>query len=419
MSKKRVYAAIEIADQEIRLIVLEIFEARYNVLRTERVACSGVDKNQKIVDESAIVTAIRQAITNAQAALGYRIERVLLAVPSVNVMRSSQKVRVQIEDGTKNIRLFHIQQGFKNAIQRRLNEDVEFVNANKVTYEVNGQVSQKLPLNQECEDFIMDVDLLYADKETIYSYARCVEQANLEILDLCVDSFAIGQETAALAQSTERVTIQIDLEQNHSTLALFSTGRLMTCTTLDYGYLWFIEDIQRKYKLSDDVCYRLLQNIFSGQEDENSDVIVYIEQREDMRVEITANELAKACLPRIRQWIAAVNDACLPIVRQGKSRYVITGQGSNIPVLKDLDKSFNASAMIYQEQAIGARDGAFVCGLGMAYAWQDINRIHHDDRISANNNELEASIDSINQKAHTGEGGFTKKLKNAILADEE
>ena len=103
MSKKRVYAAIEIADQEIRLIVLEIFEARYNVLRTERVACSGVDKNQKIVDESAIVTAIRQAITNAQAALGYRIERVLLAVPSVNVMRSSQKVRVQIEDGTKQI----------------------------------------------------------------------------------------------------------------------------------------------------------------------------------------------------------------------------------------------------------------------------------------------------------------------------
>ena len=163
----------------------------------------------------------------------------------------------------------------------------------------------------------------------------------------------------------------------------------------------------------------MLQNIFSGQEDENSDVIVYIEQREDMRVEITANELARACLPRIRQWIAAVNDACLPIVRQGKSRYVITGQGSNIPVLKDLDKSFNASAMIYQEQAIGARDGAFVCGLGMAYAWQDINRIHHDDRISANNNELEASIDSINQKAHTGEGGFTKKLKNAILAEEE
>ena len=38
MSKKRVYASIEIADQEIRLVVLEIFESRYNVLRVESVA---------------------------------------------------------------------------------------------------------------------------------------------------------------------------------------------------------------------------------------------------------------------------------------------------------------------------------------------------------------------------------------------
>ena len=90
MSKKRVYASIEIADQEIRLVVLEIFESRYNVLRVESVACSGV-QNQTIVNEANVVSAIRTAVTNAQAALGYRIERVLLAIPSVNVMRSNQK----------------------------------------------------------------------------------------------------------------------------------------------------------------------------------------------------------------------------------------------------------------------------------------------------------------------------------------
>ena len=118
MSKKRVYASIEIADQEIRLVVLEIFESRYNVLRVESVACSGV-QNQTIVNEANVVSAIRTAVTNAQAALGYRIERVLLAIPSVNVMRSNQKVHVQIEDGTKSIRLFHIQQGYNKAIQKK------------------------------------------------------------------------------------------------------------------------------------------------------------------------------------------------------------------------------------------------------------------------------------------------------------
>lgn len=418
MSKKRVYASIEIADQEIRLVVLEIFESRYNVLRVESVTCSGV-QNQTIVNEANVVSEIRTAVTNAQAALGYRIERVLLAIPSVNVMRSNQKVHVQIEDGTKSIRLFHIQQGYNKAIQKKLGDDVEFVNANRISYIVNGQETKKIPLSQTCEEFTMDIDLLYANKEMIYAYARCIEQANLEILDLCLDSYAIAQETAVLVQSNDRPIIQLDLEKDHCTMGFFTNGRLISCANLENGYNSFVEDITKKYRLSDEVGYRLLQNIFSGNEDENSDVIVYIEQKEDMRVEITAKELANVCLPKIRQWIANVNEACTPIVRQGNAKYVITGKGSNISVLKDMDKAFNAEALIYEEQSIGARDGSYVCGLGMAYAWQDINRIRHSDKISANNNELEASIDSINQQSKNGEGGFTKKLKSVILSEND
>lgn len=418
MSKKRVYASIEIADQEVRLVVLEIFEGRYNILRVECVPCSGV-QNQTIINEANVVSSIRTAVTNAQAALGYRIERVLLAIPSVHVLRSNQKIHVQIEDGTKSIRLFHIQQGYNKAIQKKLGDEVEYVNVNRISYIVNDNETKKLPLGETCESFVMDVDLLYADKQTIYSYARCIEQANLEILDLCLDAYAISQETAVLVQSNDRPIVQLDLEKDHTTLGFFMNGRLMNCATIEQGYNSFVQDITKKYQLSDEVGYRLLQNIFSGNEDENSDVIVYIEQKENMRVEISAKELANSCLPKIRQWIAQINETCAPIIRQSKAKYVITGKGVNISVLKDLDKAFNAEASIYEVQSIGARDGSFVCGIGMAYAWQDMNRIRHSDRISANNNELEASIDSINHQSRNGEGGFTKKLKSVILSDDE
>ena len=101
-------------------------------------------------------------------------------------------------------------------------------------------------------------------------------------------------------------------------------------------------------------------------------------------------------------------------------RYVLTGQGANIRVLSQLEGAFNAKAQVFEEQTIGARDGAYVCGLGMAYAWQYVNRIRHSDQMSVNNNELEASIDSINTRAKLGsEGGFTQKLKNAILTEKE
>ena len=416
MSKKKVYASLEIADQEVRLVVLEVFDGRYNVLRTEKAACTGI-KNQKVVDEANVVMTIREVVTNAQAALGYRIERVLLAIPSLNVQRNNQRVHIQIEDGTKTIRLFHIQQGYNKAIQRKASDDVEFVNLNRILYTVNDVETKKLPLQQSCEEFYMNVDLLYADKETIYAYAKCVEQANLEILDLCLDTYAIAQQTACLEMSYARMMIQLDLEAQHCTLSVFSKGRLMNTASLEKGYSWFTSDLQEKYHLSDDICYRLLQNLFITDESKAKDIIIYIGQNEIDRVEITEKELVESCMPKIRKWIAQINETCAPIVKQSKSRYILTGQGSNIVVFKDLTDLFNAEAMVYQETCMGARDGSYVCGLGMAYAWQEVNKIRGIDKTSPNNNELEASIDAINQQSKKGDGGFTRKLKNVILTE--
>ena len=418
MSKKKVYASLEIADQEIRLVVLEIFDGRYNVLRTENVECQGV-KNQKIIDEANVVTAIRQAITNAQVALGYRIERVLLAIPSTNVQRNNQKVHVMVDDGTKKIRLFHVQQGYNKAIQRKVSQDVELVNANKILYILNGEETRKIPVSKECEDFYMDIDLLYADKDTIYSFARCVEQANLEILDLCLDSYAIAQEAAVLEQSYDRLMIQLDLEEEHCTISLFQKGKLLNTTTLESGYMAFIEDIQKQYKLSNKIAYRLLTNVFTGDVEKSKDMIVYIEQRDDQRIEITEKELVSAVVPKMKQWVTLIDKTCEPIVKSSKCRYLLTGKGSNITAFKDLEKDFNAEAKIYEEINMGARNGAYVCGLGMAYAWNDVNAIRHSDKISVNNNELEASIDTIRTKAKGEEGNFTKKMKNVILTERD
>ena len=42
MAKKNVYAALEIADHEVRLVVAEIFNDRSNVLRVERAEHNGI-----------------------------------------------------------------------------------------------------------------------------------------------------------------------------------------------------------------------------------------------------------------------------------------------------------------------------------------------------------------------------------------
>lgn len=418
MSKKKVYASLELADQEVRLVVLEVFEGRYNVLRTEVVAHEGLE-NSIVVDESRVVQAIQKACAQANAALGFRIERVILAIPSINVQRTSQKVHVQVEDGTKSIRLFHVQQGLAKAMQKRLGDKVELVNVDRVRYEVAGRLTDKMPVGENIDQFDMLVDLIYADKETIYQYARCVEQANLEILDLVLDAYAIAQESAVQVRSLEKTMIQLDVEADHTTLGLFVSGRLHSCVRVPSGFSDWIADLQKKHQLSRAICLRLLQNAFHLEVDPEKDKILYIEQNDLRRVEIGECELTTTITKNLNTWYQQIQQLCQPILAQGNAQFIVTGQGASLQIMKTFLAYKGLEDCVYVPQTMGARSASFVCCLGLFYAFVDINRIRHLDKIGVNNNELGAAIDAIGQRSKQGEGGFTRRLKSVILSEEE
>ena len=416
MARKEIYAALEIADHEVRLVVGEMFDSRLNILRVERAAGGGVEKRE-INDEKAVVAAIRKAAADASAALGCRIERVLLAIPSKRVTRVNQKVNVTIDDGTRTVRLFHIQSGYNKAITYRAADDLVLVNAGCIKYKVNGITSRKLPLGENCESFVMDMDLLYADKKTVYDYARCVELANLEIMDICLDSYAMAQEAAVFEQAIDRYVVQVDLCRYNTCLSLFAHGKLMKCILLKDGYSAWYAELKERYGLSDSVCYRLLQNIFSKDPQENDARIIFLDSVDDQQIQLSAQEVYVQCFDHIQDWIASINETCRPITQGGNTRYVISGEGMNIQVLEQLMDLFSAPAAGYVPQTIGARDGAYTTAIGMIYNWKEILEIRKDERISVNRNEMEESVEAIRKIAREGEGGFTRKLKNMLLSD--
>jgi cell division ATPase FtsA len=417
MSKKRVYAALEIADHEVRLLVFEVFDGRQNVLRMERIAHEGC-KDQKIVNEGSIVKAINEALSNAQAALGYRIDRVLLALPSQDVSTARSRVKVSIEDGARKIRLFHLQQGYQSAIEKAHDEQVELVNVSRIEYEYGDKKTTKLPVGEECEEFKMDTELLYANKELIYSYVRAIEQANITVQDVFLDTYAAGLESGAQILSEEAPVIQVILESGHTTFTLFYKGHISAVMTKYEGYDDFARDLEEEYDLAEPVLYRLLQNLFSANEEDFGEDIIYADQIGDERLEISGKELYEKAMPAIHNWIDMVSKTCEPLLSAGNVRYLITGQGASLPVIKQLTDEFNAPAIVYQPTSIGARDNALVSVLGLGYAWRNQNKIKKNDEIAASINDIEASLDSIKSTSSNEEdGSFTKKMRSLILAD--
>ena len=191
----------------------------------------------------------------------------------------------------------------------------------------------------------------------------------------------------------------------------------MKCILLKDGYSAWYAELKERYGLSDGVCYRLLQNIFSKDPQENDARIIFLDSVDDQQIQLSAQEVYVQCFDHIQDWIASINETCRPITQGGNTRYVISGEGMNIQVLEQLMDLFSAPAAGYVPQTIGARDGAYTTAIGMIYNWKEILEIRKDERISVNRNEMEESVEAIRKIAREGEGGFTRKLKNMLLSD--
>lgn len=418
MQIKQIYAALEIADHEIRLVVGEFHETRFNILRVERVRTAGIN-NKVIVNEQNVVASIIKAVTNASNVLGYKIQRVLLAIPSVNVARYNKRVNIFIEDGSRRVRLSHIQSGINEAITYKPDPQLELVNIGCIKYIANGITSRKMPLNEACDVLTMNIDLLYANKDIVYSYARCIEKAGLEIMDICLDSYAIAEEAAIFEQTVDKYVVLIDLARQNTTLSLFTHGKLVSCELLESGYGEWIGPLKEEYNLPLDIGFRLIQNNCSFDEMDNRDSIIYIWSENGQQKQLSEKQLYKSVIEQVDNWVETINTTCKPIIESGNVRYLLTGEGLEIQGIASLLPRLNAPAQIYVPQTIGARDCSMVACLGLFYSWRSQLAIRKDERICSDVRDVEKIVQTATKKVADDESGFTKKLKSMLLSSDK
>ena len=95
-TEKQIFAAVEAADHEIRLIVGEFFNTRFNIIKVERVPVSSISYD-KVTDPEAVTKAVRTAAENAKKMISAEVQRVILAIPSFRAKRYSFKSTVDVE----------------------------------------------------------------------------------------------------------------------------------------------------------------------------------------------------------------------------------------------------------------------------------------------------------------------------------
>ena len=81
---RKIYTSIDIGTDSVKVITLEYFNGKYNILASSSVKSEGV-RQGLIVNASLVSNSIKKAIKVVESKLGTKINKVLAVVPSHNV----------------------------------------------------------------------------------------------------------------------------------------------------------------------------------------------------------------------------------------------------------------------------------------------------------------------------------------------
>lgn len=409
MQGKQLYASLEIAEDEIRLLISEYYMSRFNILRADSIKVNQAIENKKIVKPQVVNAAITKLLASAEKALSLKIKKVILCIPSVDVKCIRKRVNIAIEDGSKKILMSHIRAGLEKAIHYDDHGTHEFVNVGSIKYIVGGISSRTIPLDERADLLTMDIDMLYANKDIVYSYVMCAETCGISVLDICLDSFAMAEETAALENSMDKYIVLADLQKRDTVLSLYYKGRLLECENLGKGYQIWINEFHKRHHLSMTESEAMLMENCFEEKGIYDDIISYIWMDREKQKQLSKKQVYDTISEDVDNWLSMINETCEPIKDFGSSKLVVSGKGADIVGLGSVLRGLILPSQVYIPSTIGAREGRYTACLGAMYCtkkWQEIRNVKD---VSIEYNNLIAR-----EVKREDEVGFTKKLKNIL-----
>lgn len=403
---KQIYASLEISEREVRILVGEYFNTRFNIIKLAKVPCEGV-ANFKIIDKEKVKTAIKECVNEVEDKIGTKLEKVILIIPSDKFRRVPLKISVVPSDT-----------GFCNddvvrALNKTLDVDVEenllVINRLPIKYTINGISSRRMPENEVCDEVLVDVDLLCAEKKTAYDYVSVVETCGIQVLDICLNTYAICKEAVLIEQSLNSNIVLLDINNSYTGLSLISKGKLLSTEIMNSGIGNFVQALYSSYQLPYKTLSRLIK--YNGSVDEKSDDIIFAYSDNDVNIDITLNQLNSLIRNPVKKYIREIVTMSRPIIDSGQTQFVIVGDGADMNMLyEELKKQTKCDVKVYHPDTLGVRESGLIGLFGSFFVMKEIANLRNMKVACVDLKEFDKVVDR--EKADLEGESLTSKIKS-------
>jgi len=407
--EKQILAVVSFSQFKVKVLVAQFFNTKFNVLKVEQVACDGFD-GEHILDEKAIVTSLKKAFDHIATNLGASLTSVIMCVPSIGMDRYHEKMKIypQFSEFISNRDIIL---ALKKAMNSPVREDKEIIFVNINQFIANQSSYKKLPNNLDLTSIVCDLDYYVADKETTYRLAQCIERAGVKILDIVMDAWALGKESAAIDASLKSSIIIVEINLNRTLLSLYYHGRLISAQWVDEGYGSWVQAIVNEHQLQFDVAHRLLlQNVDLKQSTYNTHPI-FLWQVKEQTFTTNQAEIMHCVESHIDRTIESIYTICEPIFAKSFGEFVLTGEGCLIEGLSERFKKITTiPTKVYVPETMGARDPGLTQVLGALYAHKDHLLYSNTNATCVNEVEFDTMLKSV-KLGESSDGTLSKKVK--------
>ncbi|WP_340082158.1 cell division protein FtsA [Terribacillus sp. FSL K6-0262] len=367
MNNSEILVSLDVGTSKIKVIIGEVFPDSLNIIGVGTAKSKGLKKGA-IVDIDQTVQSIRNAVEQAERMVGMQIERVVVGVNGNQIQLQSCHGVVAVSSETREIDDEDVARVIDAAQVVSIPPEREIVDVIPKQFIVDGLDGINDPRGMIGVRLEMEGTIITCSRTVLHNLLKCVERANLEVMDICLQPLAAG--AVALSEDEKNLGVGlIDIGGGNTTVSVFGNGQLMATSVVPLGGDNISKDISIGLKTSSEEAEEIkigYGHAFydDAREEETFEASIIGSNKKQTFSQLDVADIAEARVEEIYAYAdSEIKRMGFPELPGG---YVLTGGTSMMPGMLELAQDcFQANVRLAIPDYLGVREPQFTSAVGI------------------------------------------------------
>lgn len=361
---RNIYSSIDIGTEEIKIVVMEYFNNKYNVLASSSVKSFGV-RQGLIVDASLVTSAIKKCVKQVESKLGTKLEKLIAVVPSNNMEITIGSSTTSVDTLNNIINGDIIFKGMQKCLKDISSSSKEVVGVFPIEYILDENKKVGNPLGKTSTSLSMKCVIASVPRKNVYSVVSVIESLGIEVVDILISS--LGNYYVIKNKDIDtKVVGSIDIGKEKTVLSIFNKGIIIKEEIVKLGFDNILKDIEFNYKTTEEETYKIINDFaVCNRKYADSDEIYDSVNRNEEKIQINNYKLAELIEYRVVELLKNIKNQINNLTNKEIGYIIITGGVTSMlgfnAIISEL---FTKNVSVLTTGTIGIRDNKYVTCFG-------------------------------------------------------